>query len=118
MDDHLVITHVVAFGQLDNPIQNHRVAKKFRLDNLQMLILRLFVRKDVFDSHTLAIIRMQFLSKPNTHDIYKEKGIFSTSASRSILRSAKLFAPNVSFRRWINGIISLPIAHVKRSIAQ
>src|SRR5687768_1911046 len=129
MDDHLVIAHVVALGELDDPIQDHRIAKELGLDELQMLVLCLFVRKDALDSHALAVIGMQLFREPDAHKrsyapsecVDKPctgNGIRSTSASRSILRSVKLSAPRASLMRWISGIISLPIAHVNRSIAQ
>ena len=58
MDDHLVIAHIVALGQLDDAIQDQRVAKEFGFNNLQMLILSLFIGKDAFDANSFAIIGM------------------------------------------------------------
>ena len=61
MDNHLVITHVVALGQLDDAIQDHRIAEELCFDKLQMLVLCLFIRKDALDAQTLAVIRMHFM---------------------------------------------------------
>src|SRR5687768_11008790 len=107
MHDHLVIAHIVAFGHLDDAIQDHGFAEELCLDKLKMLILGLFIRTDAFDAHALAIIWMQFFCKPDTHkrsnpvDIYTARGINlgSTAASRSSLRSAKSSAPKAAFRR-------------------
>ncbi len=67
VDDHLVVAHVVTLGQLDNAIQDHRVAEELGLDELQVLVLCLFICKDSPDMQSLAIIRMQFLSEPDAH---------------------------------------------------
>ncbi len=67
VNDHLVIAHIVALGQLDDPVQDQRIPEKFGLDDLDVLILRLFIRQDALDAQSFAVIGMQFLGKPDAH---------------------------------------------------
>ncbi len=53
-----MIAHIVPLGQLDDAIQDHRVAEELGLDELQVLVLCLFVRKDALDTQSLAIVGM------------------------------------------------------------
>ncbi len=115
-----MVTGVVALGQLDDVVQNQDIAKKFGLEDLDMLIFGASIGQDTFNVKALTVVRVQFLSKPCAHGkSYAAADNFdSTSASRSRVRRTILSAPSMVLMVWMRGPRSLPRLQLNKSIAQ